>query len=778
MADRDDVDTGDSIHVDRRKIGAMNLGDNQMKVRLLGTAIIAVSSIPAGLPHPAQAQNRSGTLEEVVVSAQRRDQSLQDVPISISAFNEGAIEKFRIENLTDLGLLVPNLSAVEGSGGTRGVVYQIRGLYASGTALGADSGVATYIDGVYLRGGSSAIVNYADIERIEVLRGPQGTLFGRNTSGGAINFITRNPPGEFGFLQKLTAGNYDRFDSKTRIDTPKWGPVSASLTYSYGTKEGPVDNDGAGFTADLTPFGGNVETSPKRLGDEDSKAVFLAVNFDLHDDLKLIYKYDYNEMDATPPAVGILGVDTSPGNIPSFLVPLISSSFGDELPDSVNNAFHMKTYQEAWGHNLTAEYALTDSITLRNILSYREGFVEVPGQTLDGVGQFAPGVILFQVTGGQKKEELSDEIQMIWSNDAFTWTTGYLYYGVDMAAGGYEHVRNGILGGQGALSVYPGPATARNDQSDVEIDSNAIYSQFEYHLTQQWDVVLGGRFTNDKKDYVDRTLPNQILEVDYDNDEFTYLLGLNYKPTDDILIFSKYSTGYISGGLVSGLEYDSEKSTSFEVGSKATWLDGTLQTNLALYYVEYTDQQFGTAGSLVVPPIPAPQVLVNAGDTEAKGFELEATWLPLASTQLGLNLGYLDFEFKDVDFALLGGPISPHLRPKWTSTITADHETDPLFGEARLQFHVDASYRSEEWIATRPVDFIERDKQRLDPIWRFNAQVSLQGIRIADGELSIAAWGRNLTDSDKPNNMNTLGPIVSGQYENPRTYGVDLTYEY
>lgn len=745
---------------------------NNAKLR---NAVIAASLLPVSMVSvPATAEQLA--LEEIVVSAQRREQSLQEVPISITAFSSSDVETLRIDNILDIGLMVPNLSAVEGSGGTQAIKYQIRGLEANGTALGADSGVATYLDGVYLKGGSAAIVSYADIERIEVLRGPQGTLFGRNTSGGAIHFITRNPSGEFGFRQQLTTGNYGHFRSRTRIDMPQMGPLRALFNYTHSEIEGPVENLAAGATYDLTPFGGGIETSPKRLGDEEVHAFSAAIQLDLIDDLDITYKYDYSEREMTPSAVGIIGVQ--PGVYQDFMW---QPSYSLGRPDKVNNPVHLPSYLDAEGHNLTLEYALSDTITLKNILSYREGSVEVPGQTLDGMGLYLPflgqplqqtAALAFVVSAGVEKEETQEEFQVIWDTDNFTLTTGFLYYGLESTAGGYKRMQNGIFGG----NLFPGFVPA--NQSEVESDSTALYSQLEYRFTDQFELVVGGRLTKDKKDYVDRTLEGVgygIIYSNYDESETTWLLGANYYMTDDLMLFAKVSTGYISGGLVSSVAYDSEEAESYEAGFKGTFMDGRLQANLSAFFVEYTGQQFGTAGLLVDPPVPASQVLVNAGDSEASGFEFEGKWLPMDDLQLSLNLGYLDFDFTSVNFALLGGPIAPHLRPNWTGSLMADYETAPLIGNSGLQFHVDASFRSSEWMATRPTSYADGTNGSLV---RFNAQVSMGGIELAGGKVSLALWGRNLTDVDEPNNMPTLGVVVAGTYYEPRTYGVDLTYEF
>lgn len=740
-----------------------------MQGKLLKKTLLATALVPLLAPATVLAQGERIALEEVIVSAQRRQQSLQEVPISITAFDNSSIETYRITNLVDLNTLVPNLSAVEGAGGSRSVLFQIRGLYASGTALAADSGVAIYQDGVYLRGGTGALGNYAELERIEVLRGPQGTLFGRNTSGGAIHFITKDPAGEFGLKQTLTTGNLNLFESKTRIDSPQWGPISMSLDYTISERDGPVKNDGAGFVADFSAQGAGKYKSPKRLGDDKTHALLLGVEFDLNDKLDMIYKFDYVDMKATPAAAGIVAADSS-------IQPLIGPSFGRKRPKSVNNSFHMPTNQIKQGHNLTLEYELSDTLSFRNILSYRESFIDSRGFTLDGLGQFAPVVVVFAVTSGQESEQISEEMQLIWDTDNYTLTTGFLYYGLDQSAGGYGHAPNAFYGSAPpAVTLFPGPNYAI--QSTAETESYAAYGQWEYRFNEEWELVLGARVTNDKKDYEDRTLlTGEVVYVSYDETEPTFLMGLNYQPAENMMLFAKASNGYISGGVVSGLAYEPEKAKSYEIGMKTDWLERTLQTNLSIFSVDYQDQQFVTSGSQVKPPIPAAQAIVNAGDTKAKGFELETTWLPLNNLTLAWNLGYLDFKFKTLDLELLGTAPSPHLRPDWTSTVRADYLAESLVGNLDFRFHLDASYRSEEWTSSREVDYSDTGKN--DSVWRVNAQISVEEIKIGEGSFRVAVWGRNLTDSDLPANMNVLGPVIAGTYEPPRTYGVDLTYEF
>lgn len=727
---------------------------------------------PEGEP-AAQTPTRSPerAVEEIIVTSQRREQSIQEVPISITAFSAETIETYRITSTVDLNFAVPNMTAVEGAGGTRSVLFQMRGLGGARNALGVDAGIGTYIDGVYLRGGSGGLTNYAALERIEVLRGPQGTLFGRNTSGGAVHFITPNPKGEFGLKQTFSVGNHSLFQSKTRVESPQWGPISASLSYVFSDKEGDVRNKGEGFFMDFRPLNGSTFRSPSRLGDDRTHAVFLAVRFDFIDELDLVYKFDYMDLESTPPAVGILGWNTAA--LPAFFAPFIQQSFAETRPDSVNNAFHTESRNWSDGHNLTAEYRISDAWSLKNILSFRSLKVEAPGYQLDGLGAFAPAIIVFDTSSESSHRQLSEEIQSIYDSELFALTTGFLYYHVDQSAGPYANARNSALASTGP--TFPG--TTRERKSEVEVDSYAFYGQTEVHLTPQVDLVLGGRYTKDEKEYVDRTLmTGVVLTPSYKKDKWTYLVGVNYMPTDDLMLYAKYSTGYISGGIVSGIAYDPEEAKSYEVGAKATWLDGTIQTNIALFHVDYENQQFGTAGSLVVPPVPAAQVQVNAGDTRARGLELETIWVPTNNVRLGLNLGYLDFEYESLNTTLLGGNITEHLMPEWSGTAMVEYETNPLIGEVTLLTHLDVSYRSKEWASTRAATFTDKDEN--DPTFRANAQLSLRGLKLAGSDFTVTLWGRNIFDSDKPQYMTSLNVLIAGNYEPERSYGIDFTFEF
>src|SRR5579859_6372722 len=212
----------------------------------------------------------------------------------------------RIETVGDLNAIAPNLTVRLGAGGNQSPNYTLRGILGASSASGQDKGVSPYIDGVYLQAQSSSIFELADIERIEVLKGPQGTLFGRNATGGAIQIITKDPTGEFGGYQEFTGGNLGTFRSKTHLDLPAWGPLSASITYLHSQHDGDTKNLGAGTQWNYVASGAvsGIRTSPDRLGDDDTNAVLAALKY-ASDELHVTYKFDYTHDDYTPNAEGV-----------------------------------------------------------------------------------------------------------------------------------------------------------------------------------------------------------------------------------------------------------------------------------------------------------------------------------------------------------------------------------------------------------------------------------------------------------------------------------------
>ncbi len=730
------------------------------------------------------------TLSEVVVTAQKRAQNLQDVPISVSALSAESLRANRVSAVMDLNALAPNLIVNVTASGSAIPSFVMRGLVSYGVVPGADKEVSLYIDGVYLAATRGSSFDLPDIDRIEVLRGPQGTLFGRNATGGAISIITRDPPGKFGVRQELTVGNYNEFRSKTRIDLPAWGPLSASVSYVHDERDGDIKNRGAGFVqirnGPLTRYPRLV--SPKTLGGKDSDTWFAAVKFAPSDDFNLSYKFDYNKNTYVPEGVAAAGVVA--GSLAATLIatqptPYITH-FSASRPDAVNNNFTTPGVTKAYGHSITANLKIDEHFSLKNILAYRYTYNYSTYQfsglgglvnTLAFLGPVGQPITVLETEFETVAKQYSEEIQLNYDSKWLTVTTGLLYF--------HEAARSG--GPIGYPSFYGLTVLAGGviPQGTAQLPYNyqrskAAYVQAEVHVTPQVDVVGGYRITEDNKSGVFYSGAPPI-SFTYKKAKPAYELGVNYKPNSDILLYGKYAAAFVSGGAVGPVAFDPETAHSWEAGVKADFLDRRLRANLAVFDVKYAHVQQAAAGFNVGHP-ELGTLVTDYGSSKAKGFELEVNALPMQGLTLSGGLGYTDFKFtKLTPIAIASGSTKPTLRPKWTTQLRGEYTTEPVFDDARLSFRMDANWRSKERTGNPnpPPEFrlVEFSKAT----WTVNGRIALQHIKTFGGtEAEVAIWGRNLTDSKSVGFEDAVASLgfVSVSYQAARTYGIDLNLEF
>ncbi len=785
-------------------------------------------------------------LQEIVVTAQRREQKLQSVPISITALNAEALKAERIETVSDLNAVAPNLTVRLGAGGNQSPNYTLRGILGASSAAGQDKGVSPYLDGVYLQAQSGSIFELADVDRIEVLKGPQGTLFGRNATGGAIQIITKDPTGEFAGYQEFTAGNLGIFRSKTHVDLPAFGPLSASITYLHSQRDGDTRNLGAGtqwnYAASGTESG--ILTSPGRLGDDDTNAVMAALKYST-DDFDLIYKGDYTHDDYTPNAEGVSYLPAHYGSPtgPNFVYGLYNESTNPktpittERPDAVNNWFATPGVTENWGHNLTAKYYLNDAIQFKNILSLRQtknyttfqldglgGLSNVPVELAPGV-IYPPGVIplgaggnphlasflpgapfLFLGNNDYNREwQWSEEFQANVTTDWMTMTAGFLHFYDHITTSGFSNAYNTtitqVIAGQNtALKGTPFviPANPGYRGAIVQTFSNAVYAQPEFHLTDQLDLVVGLRWTQDQKDghesFPDQQLTPGVSPIYYKHSQLTYLGGVNYKLDEDTLLYGKFSTGFVSGGTLSTLTYKPEKARSWELGVKTEQFDHRLRSNLALFDARYSNLQYDTSGSLTGLASTAlfSQAIVNQGDAHALGFELENTVALTHNITFTGNVGYTNFKFEQATIppglASLSGPpgFQAQQRPDFTGTLGAEYTSDELWWGSHLTARIDANFRSETLMTSNTIS--STSPNAADPavlaaatspfVWLVNTRVALADIDLGSTQAEVALWSKNLLDEREITQYVGLGPVGSVIYEPARTFGVDVRFDF
>lgn len=749
------------------------------------------STLVLAQPCTAYAQNEDSAqitgLQDIVVTAQRREQNLQDVPISITALDAGAIEANRIQNIGDLGSLAPNTSVRKQAGGGNLPMFTIRGVSASNSAAETDNPVSVYIDGVYLGRAVGAIFDLADIERIEILKGPQGTLFGRNSTGGAVSVTTADPSGVLGGKADFTIGNYGQRRARASLDLPEWNGFSLRLSVLHSERDGDIRNLGAGTRWDFTSRTNGkwgIRTSPKTLGAENTDAFRVALRYEAGD-FDATYKFDFTDSistgNGTTPIIGDpLGIIASQ--------PQSGINITSKRPKAVNNAFTTPTEQRTTGHLFTINFKASDVVSLKNIMSYRTNKLETSNQ-IDGAGGLikndlaafygslgtagVPGleafagfnqgsigdpILLLGIVNGTKNRQFTEEAQIAVDTDAFSLISGVYYFNEDIDVA--------TLGPTAAFAqvapnfVVPGPFVK---PGIVKNKSYAIYGQATAHISETLDINVGGRQTWD-----DRFAYNLLPEpFETKQDKFTYLVGLDYKPNDDVLAYIKYSTGYVSGGVMNGVEYAPETAKSVEGGVKADLLDRRLRLNAAVYHTRFGGVQFISFDNGV-------QIQKNAGKAKSTGGELEITAQPLPGLTLNAAAGYSDFKYTEIDPAI--GSIDtfqPTFRPSWTGNAAATYELVEFSNGAVLSLRADAQYTSKyDMVAHRTALSVAPSR------WILGARASIDDIDLGGTRAKLSVWGRNLTNNRSPTFSATLGLLDAALFEAARTYGVDLGFSF
>jgi len=493
-------------------------------------------------------------------------------------------------------------------------------------------------------------------------------------------------------------------------------------------------------------------------------------------------------------------------------------------PKAVNNAFTTPITQLVWGESLTTLVDVSDQVSIKNITAYRKTQVNVATDLTGLGGMVVPGgtPICFVCTQNDNdSDQWSSELQVNYESDLLTLTVGALYYSSEDRSGGPVGSYNTI-----SLKTIPGyviPAGGTAGAESVSFNSaqsTAAYTQVEFHLTDEVDLVAGLRETRDRKSgeyrkgpvapsapiapnltygfpgkLADPGNPNSVvLPFRYEHSQPSYVLGVNYKPAYDTLIYAKLSNAYVSGGSVGGVEFDPEVAKSWEAGIKSDFLDSTLRSNLSVFYTTYDNIQSSASGQNVNHP-ELGTLIIGQGPETAKGFEWEGSASVGYGVTLNASLGYTHVAFGHVNPVLLesvGGNVDltsfpnssyvPSLIPKWTSNVSAQYESDPLFGQSYVAFNIGGNWHSGIVLEQNPAraealpDFAEVDHSPAS--WVINSRIALKKIDLgyAGGEGEIALWGRNLNDNKYPTYALNFGGLAVGtNYLEARSYGVDFT---
>lgn len=726
---------------------------------------IAAAAAMAG-PVAAQEKNSAFALEEVVVTAQKRTESAQDVPISIQTFSASAIDRLGANVLSDLSEAAPSLE-LGGLGKGSQQQMGMRGVVDFARNVGIDSRMGVYIDGVFQGRSYNADVPLLGLESVEILRGPQGTLFGKNTVTGAISLNTKRPSEEFQAQVGAEAGNNDMVKTTGYVNGPITDKLSGSLSGSYQEAEGYYKN----------------LTLGEDVGDWDTSATRGQLLYTPTEKLDLLLSGDYAKKHSDYP----LRVNAS------------------LEPYRTLQNFKTQDDTESWGSALTADYSLDNDYTLTSITAYRYGKFDTIADDdytpIDG----------FDANFNEESDQWSQELRLASPvEEKYDWVGGLYYFWNDLSTD-----RNIYIGPELLSALSPPPLAPFADAlsgytevpSKLNVTSYAAYFHGNYRFTEAWELTAGIRYNHEEKDvkWQQNNLPADpavaaaleaatgqpltqmpgfalgainypVYKDDLSDDDWSPTVGLNYFLNDEVMFYSKYSRGHKSGGwnadfMTGGLDnfsYEPESVDSYELGVKSTLLDDTLRLNADVWLAEYDDFQvfqriYNTSGN------PSTQ-LTNAGKVTNQGMDMEVTWIPIDRLQFTLNAAYLDTnydKFENADGADYKDNELP-FAPEWKTYVGVQY-IQPLGDVGELAFNVDYSYTDEQY--TDPGNLSD---DQLDSYDLINGRVTYTP---ASQNWELAVWGKNLADDDYERNT-TLNALRTRtvSWGTPLTYGVTFNY--
>ncbi|HMO74520.1 MAG TPA: TonB-dependent receptor [Sphingopyxis sp.] len=769
----------------------------------------AVAAALAMTPAAAQEAPADDMGDTIVVTAQKRAENIQDVPISIAAVSGETMEAANIVTVLDLGRVATNFQTVRSSntGSTR---IGIRGVGSLANTL-IEPSVAVFVDGVYVPRSGAILGAFLDVEGVEVLRGPQGTLFGRNASVGALSIRSALPRNEFSGEVSATAGSFDRYKLTGHVNIPLGENVSARLAAMGQWYEGPWKNR----------FDG------KTYGGSDDVAVRGTVKAEIGN-LEWIVRGDYVRLDGD----GVVNFDFDAASIAPARLAFLQAAFSGgpdiNLKDRVmNQSVASGLIDKNWGVSSTASLDIGGS-TLRLVNSYRKW----QNDQLDGDIIFLP-IPLATRRSLFDSGSWNHELQFIspereWLDGHFDMVAGLYYFEEKFSLGEqlnmdsqYCNVLVPAGPGRAACTDYlnsTGGVAATDQQVFQKVRSIAAYAQGNVHLADGLTLTLGGRWTNDRKRGSFAQLSSPFTQairapevLDYpglSESRFTYRVSLNYKPARDVLLFANHSTGYKSGGYNSGggvpalstfdangnlvstrRLFDRETVKNYEAGIKSRWLDRALTANITFYRMDiagFQDRAFDGVSFVVR----------NAGNLRQQGFELDLSLAPSDRFSVSGSLAYLDSKFTDFAGAsglpgiggtqdLTGKPNS--FSPAWSGNIGIDWTGDIGSGGWTWAANANVAFVSDQYVGT----VNDANPQSIaDGYALLGARLTLNG---PDDRWSLAIFGSNLTNTHyRPlavyqplgaalglNNGAFPGSTANRLLANePRTYGVSATLRF
>jgi iron complex outermembrane receptor protein len=763
---------------------------------------LALGLTPLGGPAMAQTAGHvagDGALEEVVVTARKRQENLQTTPVAVSALTADAIERTRLTRIDDLQKSVPSLVIYANNGLIGTATFALRGISATDYIPTNENPVALYVDGVYIARPIGALFSLNDLERVEVLRGPQGTLSGRNATAGSIGLFTKGPGDKFGVQQKLSYGSYNDIVSRTTLDTGPIGAtgLSARFAYLHHRSDGYVNN-----------------TLVKRSNGPGSirdNALFFALHGEWGDKFNVDYKFDFDDMSGQGMGTQIVVAS------PTWLTFMQANNPEFQLHPNFQKSVQAKHFRDskqfAQGHSLTLSYDLTPDIELKSISSARmlsSKYPSIQGMypqlfgnvSLTGAAPFSVQPIDISAIADAlvKQRQWSQELQLNGKSERLSYVVG-LYYFKERAFQSYN--RDGSVS-LTVLSPTTGRFGARSFLDFVNYAvSKAVYGQASYTppiLDDKLELTVGGRYTKDRKHLIQwNPAPGTALipiprDVSRSFSNFSAEGSVKYQWTPDTMTYLRIAQAYKAGGIsardttFAPNGYEPEKVVSYELGIKTQLLDNRVRLNADIYRSNYKNLQVfqsfiasqGCQSSAICSTV------INAGAATYNGAEAEITILPTKGVQLNGGIGYVDPNYTTFRINnTAAGDIAkdPATRfsnlAKVTANASAQYTFDPTaIGE--LSLRVAWSYHSKRYFGNQelPTNFV--GAIHAPGHHDISAQITLADIKVSSfpGSLTASIYGANLLNKHEVLQGIDFGSYGIDYFGPGRTFGISLTGEF
>ncbi len=745
-----------------------------MKRKYLSMAVGCALLAPAAFVQAQQQQPAAGQqatqLDEVTVTARRRAESIQDVPVAVSAFGEEQIKDLQASTVEGLQGAVPNMNIAQGRGSANSVNVFIRGIGQPDALQTFDPGVGMYVDDVYYSRINGALFSLFDIQQLEVLRGPQGTLYGKNSTGGAIKLTTKNPFDNEGGAVEVTAGDYGRLEGRFYVSGKLSDTIAASIAGAKITNDGYVKD---------------AETG-KRYNDDDTEALRFKMAFNPTDSFRATLSLDTTKQDAAltlgRPMADLRQTSLAPAGV-IVLQPGETGEWNRRALTSFKNGEGQ--YLKHSGASLAMDWDINAQWTLKSISSYRKlktkSYIDIDAS------EYELGDVLVALDQDQK----SQEFQLHYDNGSNLHATFGAYYMKENVPSYQEAYADDLFSFLGAKVPF-----LRTINDDLTTTSNAAFAHLNWEFVPSWTVAAGVRWTKDKKDYARSTSTFWGAPFTALNETVAFAANASWTAVtpsislqkafgDNLMGYVSANRGFKSGGFngrantrydTQHAKFDPEYVWTYELGLKGSSADRRFRGSAAAFYSNYSDFQARVSQDVGTFPV------LNAAKLNIKGIELEGSALLGEATTLSAQIGWMDAKYdKFEDFRL--DPSYPGFDPNvnhdhvpfspdWTARVALQHVFS-LGDNGNLTFGGDVSYRGKTWLSVDNRAVLSQDAYTLLGVYGVwdSPQMAWQ----------VRAGVRNLTDKEyktEGQEFASVGNIQTAYYGLPRNWYMSLRYNF